>query len=129
MSTIERLRLAIRVAQEAAHVLDDAIEDDCAFEELRPILDDIIEHASLARLFSLYLGEASMDPAAVELRDLFREANSESLTDGLLEPRFGMGVYRVGDERFDIEAISNALSKLDALLDREADAVVEKQVQ
>lgn len=119
MTTIERLRNEIRLAQEAVLALDAATDCGDTLDEMRPILDEFLEHATLARLFSLYLGEVSMDPAAIELRDLFREADDERLTDGLMEPRFGMGVYRIADERFEIDAISNALHKLSELLDRE----------
>lgn len=121
MTTIERLRDEIRLAQEAVMALDAATDCGDTLEEMRPILDEFLEHATLARLFSLYLGDATMEPAAVELRDLFREAN-ERMTDGLMEPRFGMGVYRIADERFEIDAISNALHKLSELLDHEEGA-------
>ncbi|WP_332716114.1 hypothetical protein [Pelagibacterium mangrovi] len=119
MTTIKRLRNEIKLAQEAVLALDTAADCGDTIEEMRPTLDEFLEHAALARLFSLYLGDASMDPAAVELRDLFREAADERLIDGMTDPRFGMGVFRIADERFEIDAISNALHKLGELLDRE----------
>lgn len=121
MSMVDQLRNEIDLAQQAMTGIESAIKDAASFDELRPTLDAFLKHAILARLFSLYLGEASLDPAALELRDLFRSAANDRM--GTMEPRYGMGVFRVADERFDFEAISDALADLKEMLDREGDTI------
>ncbi|WP_338606838.1 hypothetical protein V6617_10000 [Pelagibacterium nitratireducens] len=92
----------------------DPEEEDYSGPDMR--LDGFVEQASLARLYSLYLDQAGW-AAGADLRDEFRRAQGGTVGK-FSSAEFAFGYYRIGNERFDITAIAEALRTLNAALDR-----------
>ena len=116
---IQRLRREIGWAQQSYAAINSHLEHGEPAGLLESALAQFLEHASMARLLSLYLGEASLDRRALRLRQIFRSADFDRVIEGPMQPRFGLNIYRVADERFDLNELMSALDDLLTLLDEE----------
>ena len=116
---IQRLRREIGWAQKSYAAINSDLEHGEPAGLLESALARSLEHASMARLLSLYLDEASLDRRALRLRQIFRSADVGRVIEGPMQPRFGLNVYRVADERFDLNEVMVALDDLLTLLDEE----------